>query len=364
MDIVLLSDNGHIRTSINKCIIGKSRMFKSYALFLKAYKSLEIDLLIIDDNLMLNKNLILENLILLDITFPIICLFKSNKEELHKMGSSLLFCSKPLSDSLLNKALCLLNIEEKYPSYVSENILERSEYLIGSSNVMKELRGDLELIGKEPHPIFISGETGSGKELAAKTLHNYSHFADKDMISINCSLLNSSISDSMLFGHDKGSYTGADSTKSGLVKNANNNTLFLDEIENLNPQSQAKLLRLIETGEYRSLGGTEVLKTNFRLLSASNININELIKEKKFRIDFFYRISKFTVNIPPLRVHLEDLEQLIKFYYHKNNETRPLENNFLDKLYEYDFPGNVRELNMILERSRVFSKGSTISLKF
>lgn len=362
MNIVLLSNNGHIRTTINKYLIDKSKMFKSYSLFLNSYELLKIDLLIIDDNLSLNRNQILENLILLDITFPIICLFKSNKEELHKLGSSLIFCSKPFTEALLKKSLYLLNIKEKYSPCVNENILEKNEYLIGSSNLMKKLRDELKIIGKERYPIFISGETGSGKELAAKTLHNYSSYSDQDMISVNCSLLNSSISDSMLFGHDKGSYTGADTTKSGLVKKANNNTLFLDEIENLNTQSQAKLLRLLETGEYRSLGGTEIYKTNFRLLSASNIDINELIKEKKFRIDFFYRISKFTVNIPPLREHLEDLEQLVKFYYQKNNETRPFENNFLEKLYEYDFPGNVRELNMILERSRVFSKGPIINL--
>ena len=229
---------------------------------------------------------------------------------------------------------------------------------------MQNLREELKIIGKENHPIFITGETGSGKELAAKTLHSFSRCSNKDMVSINCSLLNSSISDSLLFGHDKGSYTGAETTKVGLVNIANNNTLFLDEIENLNIQSQAKLLRLIESGEYRSIGSTEIRKTQFRLISASNIDVRNLIEENKFRIDFFYRIAKFTVNIPPLREHKEDLEQLIKFYYNKNKEHRPLERDFINKLYDYNFPGNVRELNIILERSRVFSKESTISLKF
>ncbi len=339
-------------------------MFKSYPLFLKSYNSIDIDLLIIDDNLLINRNKILENLILLDITFPVICLYRSSKEELHKMGSSLLFCSKPLSTSLLNRAICLLDIKEDYPPCVNEDLDCNNQYLIGESLVMQNLREELKIIGKENHPIFITGETGSGKELAAKTLHSFSRCAKKDMISINCSLLNSSISDSLLFGHDKGSYTGAETTKVGLVNIANNNTLFLDEIENLNIQSQAKLLRLIESGEYRSIGGTEIRKTQFRLISASNIDIRNLIEENKFRIDFFYRIAKFTVNIPPLREHKEDLEQLIKFYYNKNKEHRPLERDFINKLYDYNFPGNVRELNIILERSRVFSKESTISLKF
>lgn len=362
MNIVLLSTNGHIRTTINKCIVGKSKMFKSYALFLESYKSLQIDLLIIDDNLMLKRNTILEKLIMIDITFPIICLFKSKKEELHQMGSSLIFCSKPFNTSLLNRALCIFESEVTSSMCVCENLITNNEYLIGSSKIMNKLRSDLEIIGKEKHPIFICGETGSGKELAARTLHERSSYSNKDMICINCSLLNSSLSDSILFGHTKGSYTGADSNLSGLVNEANNTTLFLDEIENLNIQSQAKMLRLLETGEYRSLGSIDIKKTNFRLLSASNIDVNKLLNKKEFRMDFFYRISKFIINIPPLRDHIEDLEQLIKYYYNNTEEYRPLRSNFIERLSQHDFPGNVRELNMILERSRVFSNGSYIDL--
>ncbi len=180
------------------------------------------------------------------------------------------------------------------------------------------------------------------------------------MICINSSLLNSSLSEAQLFGYAKGAYTGAFENRAGLIEKANNSTLFLDEIENLSLEVQSRLLRLIENGEYRKLGETMVQKSNFRLITASNIPLEELIKKKKFRKDFYYRIALFSQELPPLREHLEDLPLLIDYYYKKVGETRPCSKEMLNSLYNYSFSGNVRELNGILERCRIYSKNEKI----
>ncbi len=362
MENILFSSNGHLRTLINKHIEDKCKMFKAFDAFLNSYKDMSlIDLIILDDSPIFDKKEILETLFIMDISCPIICLFISSKREIHKVSEKLIYVPKPINDVFFKTALSFININNKNVlDDINSNFL--GSKLIGNGDKMNKVREELGIIAKMDYPTLIFGETGVGKELAANILHNGSNMKRNDMICVNCSELNSPIADSILFGHDKGSYTGASYMEEGLVQSANNTTFFLDEIENLSKLSQAKMLRLVESGEYRRVGSRNILKSNFRLLTASNCNLQKLITENEFRLDFFYRISQFSITIPPLREHKEDIEDLIKYYFLKKGEIRKLDDDFKSYLMKYDFPGNIRELNAILERSRAFSTGTTISL--
>lgn len=361
MDNILFSSNGHLRTLINKHLDNKCKMFKSFDLFINYCIDIDsISLIILDDSPLFDKKLILESLFIMDIACPIICLYISNSRKIHKVSDKLIYVPKPINDSIFNEAISSININKKCTNNITTNSFDSK--LIGKSDKMNKVREELCIIAKKNYPTLIYGETGVGKDLAANILHNGSNLQQNDMICVNCSELNSPIADSILFGHDKGSYTGAIYKEEGLIQSANNTTLFLDEIENLNKLSQAKMLRLVESGEYRRVGSKKVLNSNFRLLTASNCNLQKLIKENEFRLDFFYRISQFSITIPPLREHKEDIEDLVKYYLSKRGENRKLDNDFISYLMNYDFPGNVRELNAILERSRAFSSGSTIYL--
>lgn len=360
MATILFSTNAHLRTLVNKNIENKCTMIKSFDTFLSIYNlPSKIDLIILDESTSFNKNLILEKLFLLDLTVPIICLFISQNKDIHKFSDKLTLLPKPLNETTLRQTLNSIDSTIRKRS-TEPNLFYKK--LIGNSDSMNKLREELKIIAKKDNPTLIFGETGVGKELAANILHNESQLKHNDMICVNCSELNTSISDSILFGHEKGSYTGATSMEEGLIQLANDTTLFLDEIENLNILAQAKLLRLVESGEYRRVGAKDIKKSYFRLLTASNCNLEKLIKKNEFRADFYYRISQFSITIPPLREHKEDLNELIQYYLLSKKDERKLENSFLKYLSNYDFPGNIRELNAILERSRTFSFGSTISL--
>lgn len=363
MDKILFSTNGHLRTLLNKNLEYKCKMFKTMETFLNYYQSnMNIDLIVLDDSPFFDKKAILENLFLMDISCPIICLYISNNTIIHKVSENLIYAPKPLNEATLKQSLDCINFKDKSSPDEPTNPFEAK--FVGTSDIMNKVREELRIIAKKDYPTLIFGETGVGKELAANILHNGSKLKDNDMICVNCSELNSPIADSILFGHDKGSYTGATNMEEGLVQCANNTTFFLDEIENLNIISQAKMLRLVENGEYRRVGSRTVLKSNFRLLTASNCDLQSLIKQNEFRSDFYYRISQFSITIPPLREHKEDIKELVEYYLAKRHEERKLDATFLSSLMDYDFPGNIRELNGILERSRAFSTGSTISLHY
>jgi DNA-binding NtrC family response regulator len=362
MDTILFSTNGHQRTIINRVLNLKCRMYSSFEAFLKD-KHLEVSLVVIDDSTSFDRKILFEEIAFRDLKCPILIIHGNKDKRYHMISSNILYMPKPLNDSTLRRSLSLLNIKSNASEADEEKRDQHCANLVGSSKMMQDLRAELNIISKQNLPTIIFGETGVGKELAANHLHLNSSCRYKDMVKVNCSLLNSPISDSILFGHDKGSYTGADCMQEGLVQSANNTTFFLDEIENLNPASQAKLLRLVESGEYRRIGSQKILKSEFRLLTASNCTLDTLLNKKKFRSDFFYRISQFSVTMPPLREHKEDLDELVHHYYNKVGEMRDVDSSFMQTLYDHDFPGNVRELNAILERSRAFSRGSTISIR-
>lgn len=356
MNIILFSRDGHVRTLINKCIKDKCIMISDKEKFLNFISiNKNIDFLFLDE-----LSLSLDLLKLIVFNFPkskIVLLMKGKSGKFKEVGN-LIFYSKPLSIETMDKILFKDNVQIK--TQIEQN---PKNLLVGSSKVMDTLRNELLLLSKEDCPVLLFGESGTGKELAAKTIHLNSKYQFNESVNINCSLLNTDLSDSILFGHKKGSFTGAEEETIGLIEKANNNTFFLDEIENISLNSQGKLLRAIEFGEYRKIGDNNISKSNFRLISASNKDLDYLVSQKVFRDDFYFRISLIKVRLPPLHEHTSDIEELVCHYFESKGEKRSFEKDFISKLKELDFPGNIRQLNSILEKSRIYSTDKIIRLK-
>jgi len=198
--------------------------------------------------------------------------------------------------------------------------------------------------------VFILGETGVGKELVTKLIAKHS---GKKLVAVNCAAIPKDLFESELFGHEKNAFTGATNRKLGLIELANEGILFLDEIGELPLYLQSKLLRFLETKTFYRVGGTKPLKSNIKVVSASNINVEEYIKQKKFREDLYYRLSQIIIKVPPLRERKEDIPKLIKYFISKANEElktniKGITNTAKNALINYNFPGNVRELKNII----------------
>lgn len=237
---------------------------------------------------------------------------------------------------------------------VHEDSHYSTESLIGNSDTMQGVRSALALYGKGECSIHLYGETGTGKEIAAGILHKIKN-PFRNMVSVNCSLLHGPIGDSMFYGHTKGAFTDGKSDLPGLVHDANQSTLFLDEVENLTLDSQANMLRLLENGCYRQLGDTKVKVSKFRLVTASNQNLKHLIEDKRIRKDFYYRISDTTICLPPLRDHLEDIPLLCQHFMKVNFPGKKISEQDMMILKLYPWPGNVRQLFSTLKRSCIRS---------
>ncbi|WP_320129062.1 sigma 54-interacting transcriptional regulator [uncultured Sphaerochaeta sp.] len=247
---------------------------------------------------------------------------------------------------------------------VGEEILDFQSRLIGNSKCMQNVREKLALYSKSECSIHLFGETGTGKEIAANSVHHAKH-PKRNIISINCSLLEGSLAESIFFGHAKGAFTDGKTEVEGLVGEANGSSLFLDEIENLSLSSQANMLRLLETGQYRRLGDPRIRHSSFRLITASNKNLNELMETNHIRKDFFYRITDTTIGLPPLREHKEDIAQLSTFYINKHLPGKHLSKEDLALLELYNWPGNVRQLFSVLKRGGIrCGKKETLELSY
>lgn len=221
--------------------------------------------------------------------------------------------------------------------------------LVGKSRAMQEIYQTIEKIAPTDNKVMILGETGTGKELVARAIHNRSRRAHEQLVILNCNHKSPDLIESELFGHLRGSFTGAVADRMGLFEYANNSTLFLDEIGDLDMTTQAKLLRVVETGEMQRMGSPEVIHVDVRVICAANRDLEKLVKEKKFREDLFYRLKGVTIFIPPLNQRREDIPDLIDFFIEdyslkKGDGIKIFEPAARDLLVEYDWPGNVRQL--------------------
>lgn len=242
-----------------------------------------------------------------------------------------------------------------------EAVPQRPKGLIGESPPIEHA---IKLVGKaawSPVPILVRGETGTGKEMMAAFIHMSSDRANKPFVVQNCAALPEALLESELFGHVKGAFTGANTTKLGLAHEANGGTLFLDEIGDMPLALQAKVLRLLQEGEVRRVGSTKTEKVDVRIVGATNINLEEKIASGEFRQDLFYRLNVFPINLPPLRERPSDIPLLIDFFLRaaaeKSGQQVPvLSSDALDALMCWGYPGNVRELKNILDRARLMAE--------
>ena len=237
--------------------------------------------------------------------------------------------------------------------------------IIGGSMKMRELYQAIEKIAPTDSTVLIHGESGTGKELVAKAIHTNSLRCNAQFISLDCSALTESLLESELFGHVKGSFTGAIVSKPGLFEIADGGTFFLDEIGNVSLPTQSKLLRVLQEREFKPVGGNGTKKTDIRLITATNRNLEAMIAEGTFREELFYRLNVLPIFLPPLRKRKDDIPALVRHFLERfsprvNGTETDMSPEAMDFLIEYDWPGNVRELENIIERLVVMADGSTI----
>jgi two-component system NtrC family response regulator len=220
-------------------------------------------------------------------------------------------------------------------------------------------------LAKTDVPLLVLGESGTGKELVARSLHEFSSRRKGPFVPVNCAALNPGVLESELFGHERGAFTGASTSKTGRIEMANNGTLFLDEIGDVPLEIQVKLLRVLQEQEIERVGGTRRIPVNFRLVTATHRNLEQAIEEERFREDFYYRINVVSVNLPPLRDRPEDIPLLVKFFseqfarrYHI--DFHGITPEAMEQIQKYAFPGNIRELMNIVQRNLVLSGTGTI----
>jgi two-component system NtrC family response regulator len=234
--------------------------------------------------------------------------------------------------------------------------------MVGESVSINRVRDMIDLVANADTTVLIAGESGVGKELVAQSIHQSSERAAAHFVPIDCTTLQETLFESELFGHERGAFTSADRRKEGLIEVAEGGTVFLDEIGEISPSIQAKLLRVLETGKFRRVGGTHDLTANVRFVAATNRDLRAMAGTGKFRIDLFYRLSAFVINVPPLRDRKADIALLAEHFLETRKFSRNIRKTFsvsaLKALSRYNWPGNIRELRNVVERAFLVSGNS------
>lgn len=270
---------------------------------------------------------------------------------------------------LLHKAIDKLQLTKKVEQ-LQKQIAGKYSFssMIGESPAIKQAIALAEKVAATDTTVLLLGETGTGKEVFAQSIHQQSSRKNKAFIAVNCSAFSKEILESELFGHKAGAFTGAVKDKKGLFEEANEGTIFLDEIGEMPAELQAKLLRVLESGEFIKVGDTKTLKVNVRIIAATNRDLQKEIECGHFRSDLFYRLSVFQIILPSLRERVKDIPALAKYFTElfaaKTNKAIPsLQKEYVDALQQYQWPGNIRELKNIIERSVILSDNNTVSVQ-
>ncbi len=245
------------------------------------------------------------------------------------------------------------------------NTDEHKEGIIGTSAAMQQVFKIIGQFAASDASVMITGESGTGKELVAGSLHRHSHRAAKGFIAVNCAAIPENLIESELFGHERGSFTGATAQRLGKFELCDGGTIFLDEIGDMTPTTQTKILRVLQVGDIQRVGGTETIKVNVRVIAATNKDLEQLVREKKFREDLYYRLNVVRVKLPPLRERSEDVAQIVDFFVQnlvkaKKVKARKVSPEAIALFTAYSWPGNVRELENVVYRSAVAATGDTI----
>jgi two-component system response regulator AtoC len=281
------------------------------------------------------------------------------------------YISKPFNINEV-KAVVKRALERKQLIKENEQLRSRLESsppstsLIGSSPKMLAVYKSIASVAGSKSTVLIYGESGTGKELVAKQIHSNSPRKQRKFLAVNCGALSETLLESELFGYQKGAFTGASSDRIGLFEEADAGTLFLDEIGDTTPAMQVKLLRALQEQEIKRVGGVKTIKVDVRLIAATNHDLEELVREGRFREDLLYRVSVITISLPPLRERREDIPLLISHFLRKHGQSQrsqpTISQEAMDALVSYSWPGNVRELENTIERLCQFSKGGIITL--
>jgi len=257
--------------------------------------------------------------------------------------------------------------EEKL--YLEDEIRTERNFgeIVGESPAFKRVLEQVETVAPTDASVLILGETGTGKELIARALHDLSRRRDRTFVKLNCAAIPTGLLESELFGHEKGAFTGAIMQKAGRFELANKGTLFLDEVGDIPLELQPKLLRALQEHEFERLGGTRTIKVDVRLLAATNRDLAQMIGERQFRTDLYYRLSVFPISVPPLRERTDDIPKLVRYFTQKysrlmNKSVENIPSDAMEALVRYAWPGNVRELENLIERAVILSRGATLQI--
>ena len=311
----------------------------------------------------INGNEVLKKIKSLNENIPVIMLSAQGSVEVAlesiRLGAFDYF-PKPIDQNRLEPAIknAIQNYELiKRIDELEENLKKEYSFdnIISSDDSMQKVFRLISKVLDNDISVLIEGESGTGKELVARAIHYNGSRKDKQFIVVNCASIPRELLESELFGHEKGSFTGAHQRKIGKFELGNGGTIFLDEIGEMEMSLQAKILRVIQQKEFERVGGTEVIKTDVRILSATNRDLKEAVDNKEFREDLYYRLSSFPIHIPPLRERRGDIVILVEHFIKKFTEKlgkqiKGFNKNGLKALYDYDWPGNIRELENLVER--------------
>ncbi len=283
------------------------------------------------------------------------------------------YLQKPFEiDELLvvvDRALDHQRLRTEYRYLLSERDEQFDHYgLIGRSRAMQEVIGRAERVAETKSTVLISGETGTGKELVARAIHDRSAQRHMPLIKVNCAAIPETLLESELFGHVRGAFTGATTTKKGKFALADGGTIFLDEIGTMTPALQSKLLRVLQEREFEPLGAERTEKVDVRVIAATNRDLRQMVSDNKFQEDLFYRLNVIPIEIPPLRERREDIPVLVEHFVRKHAQRtgrriERIDEGVLTALQQYDWPGNVRELENTIERAVVLSPGPVITAR-
>src|ERR1700739_403470 len=246
-----------------------------------------------------------------------------------------------------------------------EGVNDGFEYIVGASKALREGLDLVRIVATTDSTVLIEGETGTGKELIARAIHEHSTRRDRPLIKMNCAAIPLGLLESELFGHERGAFTGAVARKIGRFEAAHRGTLFLDEIGDIPLELQAKLLRVLQEGEFERLGSNQTMSVAVRIIAATNANLGKLVSERRFRADLYYRLNVFPIALPALRDRVDDIPALVASFIdkyakqmHKTIERIPVD--VMDALVAHPWPGNIRELQNFIERSVILSSGETL----
>ena len=252
---------------------------------------------------------------------------------------------------------------------ISMNAFGAKRELIGFDQGLRHVWKSIQMVARTDSAVLIQGETGTGKEIVARAIHEDSQRRQRPFVTLNCGAVPAGLLESNLFGHERGAFTGAVSQTAGRFERAHTGTLFLDEIGDLPLELQPKLLRVLQEQEFERLGSTRTIRVDVRIVAATNRDLAQMVRERTFRADLFYRLNVFPIALPPLRKRVEDIPQLVRHFAQKfasrmHKDIGPISDEVMEDLQRYHWPGNIRELQNVIERAVIMASGPELDIPY